>query len=115
MACAIACAKIVLNLLVIRAEFTQEETVSRRIVLAILIFASALTQPVVADPLLAAAVLPNSRATQTGNTITAFATTINTGTTAGEACGITLNAPQPITFGYQTTNSVDNSLSLIHI
>ena len=105
------CAKISPNSLVIRAEFAQEKTVFRRIVPAMLILASALTQPVLADPLLAAAVLPNSRATQTGNTVTAFATIVNSGTSAGEACGITLNAPQPITFGYQTTNSVDNSLT----
>ena len=84
---------------------------SRSFYLALLICTSAWSTPALADPLLASAVLPASRATQAGNTVTAFATIINAGTTTGEDCGITLSSNQPITFSYQTTNSADNSLS----
>ena len=82
---------------------------SRWLFSALLICANALALPAFADPLLASAVLPTSRATQIGNTVTAFATIINAGTSAGEACGIALNSELPIDFSYQTTNNADNS------
>lgn len=82
-----------------------------RIGLVLLACANALSLPAIADPLLSAAVLPASRSTQTGNTVTAFATIINGGTSAGESCGIALDSVLPITFSYQTTDSADNSLS----
>ena len=87
------------------------QLVRRGIFLSLLIFLSAMPLRAFGDPLLAASVLPTSRATQTGNTVTAFATIINAGTTAGEDCGITLNTAQPIAFSYQTTNSADNALT----
>jgi len=83
----------------------------RRFFLTLLICTSASPLPALAAPLLAAAVLPTSRATQTGNTVTAFATIINAGSTTGEDCGIRLNTNQPVDFSFQTTNPADNALT----
>jgi len=57
------------------------QLVRRGIFLSLLVFLSAMPLRAFGDPLLAASVLPTSRATQTGNTVTAFATIINAGTT----------------------------------
>ena len=82
----------------------------RRITLTLLVAVSFMPISALADPLLAAAVLPSSRATQSGNTVTAFATIINAGDSTGENCGITVSTALPISFSFQTTNSGDNSL-----
>ena len=82
----------------------------RRITLTLLVAVSFMPVSALADPLLAAAVLPSSRATQSGNTVTAFATIINAGDSTGENCGITVSTALPISFSFQTTNSADNSL-----
>ena len=60
---------------------------------------------------LVAAVLPESRSAQVGSTVTAFATIINTGTTAGSGCSISPATSLPITFVYQTTNTTTNALT----
>jgi hypothetical protein len=58
-----------------------------------------------------AAVLPASRSVAVGNTATAFATIINTGTSAATACGIAPDPSLPINFSYQTTNPATNALT----
>ena len=57
------------------------------------------------------AVLPESRSAQVGGTVTAFATIINTGTTAGSGCSISPATSLPVTFVYQTTNPTTNALT----
>lgn len=57
---------------------------------------------------LAAAVLPASRSTAVGQTVTAFATVINTSGRALSACSVTLPGFGG-TFGYQTTNPATNA------
>jgi streptogramin lyase len=63
-----------------------------------------------ASPPLVAAVLPGSRAVQTGAAATVFATMINTGTAALENCQIALlpTAPAGLSLSYQTTDPVSN-------
>ena len=61
-------------------------------------------------PLLAA-VLPESGSTQVGGTVTAFATIINTSTTAVSGCSISPATSLPVTFVYQTTNPTTNALT----
>ena len=60
---------------------------------------------------LVAAVLPESRSAQVGSTVTAFATIINAGTTAGSGCSISPATSLPVTFVYQTTNPTTNALT----
>ncbi|HEV8438457.1 MAG TPA: hypothetical protein VGT40_10215 [Methylomirabilota bacterium] len=60
---------------------------------------------------LAAAVLPSSRSVQVGAPATAFATVINTGSSPALGVGISLNAPIPATFSYQTTDSTTNAVT----
>ena len=60
---------------------------------------------------LVAAVLPESRSAQVGGTVTAFATIINTGTTAGAGCSISPATSLAVTFVYQTTNPTTNALT----
>jgi hypothetical protein len=60
---------------------------------------------------LLAAVLPEGRSVQVGGTATAFATIINTGTTAGTSCSIAPASGPPATFLYQTTNPATNALT----
>jgi len=60
---------------------------------------------------LVAAVLPSSRSVQVGNTATAFATIINTGSSAVSGCAITPGSTVPASFVYQTTNPATNALT----
>jgi hypothetical protein len=60
---------------------------------------------------LVAAVLPSSRSVQVGNTVTAFATIINTGTTATSACDIAPIGSLPLTFLYATTDPATNAVT----
>jgi hypothetical protein len=60
---------------------------------------------------LLAAVLPESRSAQPNGTVTAFATIINTGTTAASSCSIAPATSVPATFVYQTTNPTTNVLT----
>ncbi len=63
---------------------------------------------------LAASVLPSSRSAQVGTHVTAFATIINGGGVTATQCGLgaLLNSvnPLPITFGYQTTNQLNQPI-----
>jgi hypothetical protein len=56
-------------------------------------------------------VLPESGSTQVGGTVTAFATIINTSTTAVSGCSISPATSLPVTFVYQTTNPTTNALT----
>ena len=61
---------------------------------------------------LVAAVLPSSRSVQVGGTpATAFATIINSGSSAVTGCAITPVTTVPASFVYQTTNPATNALS----
>jgi hypothetical protein len=60
---------------------------------------------------LVAAVLPASRSVQVGTAATAFATIINTGTTAAPSCAIAPTGALPLAFHYQTTNSSTNRVT----
>lgn len=62
---------------------------------------------------LVAAVLPDSRSIQTGNTATVFATVINAGTAPATDCGIALDASTAASVGlaFQTSNSATNELT----
>lgn len=60
---------------------------------------------------LAAAVLPSSRSTEVGNTVTVFSTVINGGTDIATGCGIENQSGLPIVLGYQTTDPNTNSLT----
>jgi uncharacterized repeat protein (TIGR03803 family) len=61
--------------------------------------------------LLLSAVLPESRSVQVGGTATAFATIINTGTSAATNCSIAPVNSLPVNFSYQTTNPATNALT----
>ena len=54
---------------------------------------------------LAAAVLPGSRSTQLGQTVTAFATLINAGSGPAIACAPALPGSLPVIFGFQQTDA----------
>jgi hypothetical protein len=56
-------------------------------------------------------VLPESRSVEVGDTATAFATIINTGSATGASCAIAPSLPIPGTFVYQTTNPTTNALT----
>jgi len=60
---------------------------------------------------LVAAVLPTSRSAQVGDTITAFATLINTSATAGQSCSIAPLAPLTSSFEFFTTDPATNAIS----
>jgi streptogramin lyase len=60
---------------------------------------------------LVAAVLPSSRSVQVGNTATAFATIINSGSSAVSGCAITPVTTVPASFVYQTTDPKTNALT----
>jgi streptogramin lyase len=60
---------------------------------------------------LVAAVLPSSRSVEVGNTPTAFATIINSGSSAASGCTIVPVTPVPASFVYQTTNPATNALT----
>jgi hypothetical protein len=60
---------------------------------------------------LVAAVLPSSRSVQVGNTATAFATIINSGSSALSGCAIVPVTTVPASFVYQTTNPATNALT----
>jgi virginiamycin B lyase len=59
---------------------------------------------------LVAAVLPSSRSVEVGNTATAFATIINSGSSAASGCAIVPVTTVPASFVYQTTNPATNAL-----
>jgi hypothetical protein len=63
-----------------------------------------------ASPLVAA-VLPSSRSVQVSNTATAFATIINSGSSAVSGCAIVPVTTVPASFVYQTTNPATNALT----
>jgi large repetitive protein len=58
-----------------------------------------------------AAILPTARSAQVGNTVTAFATIINSNATAGTNCGIAPISNLPLSFNYQTTSPANNALT----
>jgi len=60
---------------------------------------------------LVAAVLPASRSATVNNTVTAFATIINAGSTTAPACAITPEGGLPLSFVFQTTNPTTNALT----
>jgi probable HAF family extracellular repeat protein len=60
---------------------------------------------------LVAAVLPESRSALVNNTVTAFATIINTGGSTAPQCAIAPSGGEPINFVYQTTNPQTNALT----
>ncbi len=76
--------------------------------LAVAISGSAIAQTTTT---LVAAVLPSSRSVQVGQTATAFATIINSGTATASACSIAPSTTIPATFAYQTTSSATNALT----
>jgi hypothetical protein len=63
-----------------------------------------------ASPLLAS-VLPASRSVQVGNTATAFAAIINTGSTTAPGCAVAPSSSVPASFAYQTTDPATNALT----
>ena len=69
-----------------------------------------ITTPISTSPLVAA-VLPSSRSVQVGNTATAFATMINSGSLAASGCAIVPVTTVPASFVYQTTNPATNALT----
>jgi hypothetical protein len=69
-----------------------------------------ITVPASASPLVAA-VLPSSRSVQTGATATAFATIINSGSSALTGCAIAPVSGTPTSFLYQTTIASNNALT----
>jgi len=60
---------------------------------------------------LVSSVLPSSRSAQVGDTVTAFATMINTGPGTATACQIAPVTSVPATFLYQTTDPATNALT----
>ena len=66
-----------------------------------------------APPSLFAAVLPDARSVQLGETATIFATLINAGPTTLDACQISLlpTVPAALTLSYQTTDPTTNALT----
>jgi hypothetical protein len=69
-----------------------------------------ITIPVSTSPLVAA-VLPSSRSVEVGNTATAFATIINSGSSVASGCAIVPVTSVPASFVYQTTNPATNALT----
>jgi hypothetical protein len=69
-----------------------------------------LSVPASTSPLLAA-VLPSSRSVEVGNSATAFATIINSGSSSVSGCAITPVTTVPASFVYQTTNPATNALT----
>ena len=69
-----------------------------------------ITTPPSGSPLVAA-VLPSSRSVEVGNTATAFATIINSGSTTASGCAIVPVTSVPASFVYQTTNPATNALT----
>ena len=59
---------------------------------------------------LVAAVLPTSRSARVGETVTAFATVINTSATTGQNCSIAPLAPLSSSFEFLTTNAATNAI-----
>gem|GEM_PF-786305 len=59
---------------------------------------------------LVAAVLPTSRSAQVGDTVTAFATVINTSATTGQNCSIAPLAPLTSSFQFFTTDATTNAI-----
>jgi hypothetical protein len=60
---------------------------------------------------LLAAVLPASRSVEVGNVASAFASIINPGAVAGNACGLVPSTALPATFIFQTTDPTTNQLT----
>ena len=60
---------------------------------------------------LTASVLPSSRSSQVGTTVTAFATVISSSPIAGTSCGVAPVTGVPGSFVYQTTNPNTNALT----
>ena len=69
---------------------------------------AAITIDVIPASVIVSAVLPTSRSVQLGTAATAFATIVNTGNVDLQNCGISLAAPIPASFTYQTTNPATN-------
>ena len=69
-----------------------------------------ITTPASTSPLVAA-VLPSSRSVEVGNTATAFATIINSGSSVLSGCAIVPVSTVPATFVYQTTDPATNALT----
>jgi len=67
--------------------------------------------PAVSWASLVSAVLPASRSVQVGDTATAFATVINTGSVTATGCDVSLPSPIAATFTYQTTDPATNLLT----
>ena len=55
--------------------------------------------------------MPSSWSVEVGNTATAFATIINSGSSAASGCAIVPVTPVPASFVYQTTNPATNALT----
>lgn len=66
--------------------------------------------PATAFGALVSSVLPTSRSAQVGDTVTAFATMINTGPGTATGCAISPVTAVPATFLYQTTDPATNAL-----
>jgi subtilase family serine protease len=64
-----------------------------------------------ANTLVVAAILPESRSAVVGNTVTAFATIINTGSSTASQCAIAPTSGLQLNFTYQTTNPLTNALT----
>lgn len=79
-----------------------------RILLHLLLAATVWNVTVPALASLAAAVLPSSRSTEIGNTVTVFSTIINAGTDTVTDCSINSPSALALDFGYQTTDPATN-------
>jgi len=85
---------------------------TNRLITGLLVAAAALSSTTaLADTTLAAAVLPNSRTVQVGDSATLFATILNGGSEAGVNCRIEPDAAVPATFSYQTTDPATNQVT----
>ena len=80
-------------------------------VLLVLAAGYATLSPAVSWASLVSAVLPASRSVQVGDTATAFATIINTGSVTATGCDVSLPSPIAATFTYQTTDPATNLLT----
>jgi hypothetical protein len=85
--------------------FTESATLANKIGRITTPASAAATSPLVA------AVLPSSRSVQVGKTATAFATIINSGSSALSGCAIAPVTPAPASFLSQTTNPSTNALT----